>query len=70
MSILREYLLANQEMLAPRLPILKSPLDRPAISKMVCTFPDCVAQGDSGANRALINDHTLLTEFMASNLFL
>ena len=34
MSIPREYLLADQEMLASCLSILKSPLDHPAISKM------------------------------------
>ena len=65
MSIPREYLMADQERLSPRLPIPKSPLDQPAISKMICTFPDCVVQGDSGANRALTNDYTLLVAFTA-----
>ena len=62
----KEYLMADQEMLAPRLPIQH---DQPAISNMVCTFPDCVAQGDSGANRALTNDSNLLTEFTPINPF-
>ena len=30
---------------------------------MICTFSDCVAQGDSVANRALTNDQALLTDF-------
>lgn len=45
----REDLMADQEMFSPRLPVSRLPLDQPAISKMICTFPDCVAQGDSGA---------------------
>ena len=65
MSIPREeYLMVDQEILVPRLPIPKSPVDQPAIGKMICTFPDCVAQGDSGANRALTSDRTLLTAFI------
>ena len=70
MSIHREYLLADQEMLAPRLPVQKYPFDQPTISKMICTFADCVAQGDSGANRALTNNCTLLTAFTAITPFL
>ena len=57
--------MVDQEMVAPRLPIQ----DQSAISKMICTFPDCVAQGDSGANRALTNNHTLLTAFTANTSF-
>ena len=50
-------------MLNPRQPVFRNPIDQPAISKIICTFLDCVAQGDSGANRALTNDRTLLTNF-------
>ena len=61
--------MADQEMLTPRLPIPESPFDQPAISKMICTFPDCVAQGDSGSNHTLTNDRTLLTAFTAITPF-
>ena len=70
MSIPWEYLLADQEMLNPRQPISKTPVDQPVISKMIYTFPDCVVQGDSGANRALTNNRTLLTGFTPINAFL
>ena len=39
MSIPKEYLLADQEMLAPRLSILESAVEQPAINKMICTSP-------------------------------
>ena len=69
MSIPREYILADQKMLNPRQLVTKNPMDQPAKSKMICTFPDRVAQGDSGANRALTNGHTLLTDFTLINPF-
>ena len=69
MPIPKEYIMANQEMLAPRLPIPQSQHDQPAISKMTCMFPKCVAQGESGANRALTDNITLLTDFMPINPF-
>ena len=69
MSIPREYIMSDQEMLTPRVPIPRSPNDQPAITKMICTFPDFVAQGDSRANRALTNDRTLLTDFTPINPF-
>ena len=50
MSIPKEYVMADQEILTPGLPLprLTAPLnDPPALSKMVCMFPDCIAQGDS-----------------------
>ena len=69
MSIPREYLLTDQEMLAPRLPSLKPNVQQPAINMMIYTFPDCVAQGDLGANRALTNARSLLSEFTAITPF-
>ena len=46
-----------------------SPFHQPEVNKMICTFPDCVAQSETGANRALTNDHTLLTVFPAITPF-
>ena len=37
--------------------------DQLVITKMVCTFPGCVKQGNSGAKRALTNNRTLLIKF-------
>ena len=37
--------------------------DQLVITKMVCTFPDCVARCNSGANIALTNDRNLLIKF-------
>ena len=66
MSILKEYLMADQKILTPRLslPHLQAYISNQLpISKMVCTLLDCVTQGDSRANIALANDRALLTNF-------
>lgn len=65
-SIPQKYLMTDQQMLnpLPPLPRIKEKMkDPPAVTKMICTIADCVAQGDYGANRALTNDTALLTKF-------
>ena len=69
-SIPKKCLMVDKKILAPRLPIPRSQHDQLAISKMICMFPDCVVQGDFGANRAVANDSTLLMEFTPINPFL
>ena len=63
-----EYLMADQDMLSHSLPQAQptEQMNTPKISKMIWTFPDCVTQGDSGANHALINDWSILANYKQS----